>query len=1438
MTHYQVILERVPNQSSDFATNPKSYLDTYSDESISLNYNIADVYDLANKNSSYSKTLKFPNTRNNQQVFSEIFEINVTRQYDFNVASTAYFNPNRKVKAWILKDNVIQFEGNLQLTNIVYDYMQDTIVYECVVYSENDGLFKSIGELYLSDLNLSRFDHQWNSTNIMYSWEAPYGNGYYYPMIDYGTPLSLTRTFRVSDFMPGFYAKTLFDQIFAEAGYSYVSDFLSGEYFSHLVIPYSSKSIPGSITLGFNNNKEILKVSQNIPSVYTYTASTPLTTTGIYYVQGQYFYHGGYMIGDTSDYNPNNLYNFTYSWYENPNDQRFAQRISINIGLLKSRLTYQNGDDQWGSGDIYIYAFRSVGSQNFGPTGSVFNIFGISAPQPPYNRAWKALTFGGKRYYSLKNNPQGVQVGYNPTTQEFQFSGTILTDMVIDPNSLQEGEKIMIWFGRDSVLTYKNSDGLIPPTPPGTPLLGLVSSKLTVDKMTLSVIYDDTQAVENSLILSSKVLPNIKQKDFIVNVMRMFNLYIDIDKTAQKRFLIEPRDEYYSKYQRTKDWSDKIDLSEKVDSQIASNLQTRSQILTYKDDKDYYNTEYKNITNTVFGEYKYEFDNEFAAGEKKIELIFSPTPVNKLPLSNQIYIPSIYGFNNGNISNLGGFNTRILYAKTIGLSASDSWKFWTNGFNTGTAATMSVYPYVSYADDPISPSQSLNFGTIQSFYPEYNETINNLYYTYWQNTFLELNSSESRIIEASFNLTPYDINDFSFADLIYCSIDNMAGYYRVNRIMDYDPSKYQSTKVELIKALNYTNNIPSFVSSCGVVVEKCLVGSYLTDFLDTINSYYASPTHYLTFYSNAPSDPTTFTYNIISSTTSVSNIVDWANITIPGMEATYYPGVTGCTLNFEVQMGEEATNTFLGTLNNLYDNSPADGGTGPDPYVVIYINYPCGATYGTWDENNNTYFLTLTGFNDQYTFLDWWLTNIPGSYGTASGEVLAENAYLKLGWNWETSCTQSATCSGEGLQLYIAESSVDYLPGGWTPDLFVSNPVLGPTSGPVFDAGGLTYGISQNICECTEDTLCLTYTSTLPCPGGEAFLDAYISTAIPTEITETLFESAPDFCQCENPSLSKSSYLPQSTGFRTPPPLSNTTYLGVLNTSRDNLVQAPNNIVLGENTNVYSANNIVVGENNGNIVGGFNFVLGASNSTTDTSNNPSLLVGTNIINEAEGTFIFGNNVSLLRPFGASGSTASIPAVENVFVVGSNLTLGGSQSILPNTTYLGTENIILSQNGGFNTPFIISEASSTSELPTGQTKIATYTGKSLSAYGSTLVISIFGDGPGQIYWNDIRTFSPISIEACIRLESIANDGWAVSWHKSSYWWNGVYVIDVAFIADHKTTDLDGVAIGVIAIDMGSFGPPGGPYNASINVDNTSAGEVFNVYYDLTIKYQYQ
>jgi len=142
--------------------------------------------------------------------------------------------------------------------------------------------------------------------------------------------------------------------------------------------------------------------------------------------------------------------------------------------------------------------------------------------------------------------------------------------------------------------------------------------------------------VSESLILGQEIeygfnVPKkVKQKDFITSIVKMFNLYIEPSKEYPNTLIIEPRDDYYASGQ-IKDWTDKIDLNVDIKEQILADTQNKQILFTYKDDKDRLNTLYKSTYNEIYGQYLYDSENEFSTGVKKIDVIFSPTPVPSVP---------------------------------------------------------------------------------------------------------------------------------------------------------------------------------------------------------------------------------------------------------------------------------------------------------------------------------------------------------------------------------------------------------------------------------------------------------------------------------------------------------------------------------------------------------------------------------------------------------------------------------------------------------------------------------------------------------------------------------------------------------------------------------------------------------------------------------------
>lgn len=91
--------------------------------------------------------------------------------------------------------------------------------------------------------------------------------------------------------------------------------------------------------------------------------------------------------------------------------------------------------------------------------------------------------------------------------------------------------------------------------------------------------------------MTDAIPKDIKQKDFITSLFKMFNLYADIDATDKNNYLIEPRDDFYAAG-GSKDWSDKLAWDKPYSIKPMSEVDFKRFIYKYKDDSDYYNKKY------------------------------------------------------------------------------------------------------------------------------------------------------------------------------------------------------------------------------------------------------------------------------------------------------------------------------------------------------------------------------------------------------------------------------------------------------------------------------------------------------------------------------------------------------------------------------------------------------------------------------------------------------------------------------------------------------------------------------------------------------------------------------------------------------------------------------------------------------------------------------
>lgn len=769
----------------------KSYLDTYNLTPISFNYSINEVQDISTTNGGFSKGITLPGTKNNRQALGFIQDISVNTS----------INPNKKIRCWVFTDSVITIDGYLQIKKINYNDNQKSYDIEVVIFSDNFNFFKEMGEKYLTDLNINEIDHNWNESNIVFSWTQSYTHGYYYPLIDYGNnwnldSLSLTYSFtpftgiynyisgvRTSDMYPSIYVKYLFDKIFFESGYSYTSNFLNSDKFKNLLIPFSLDSLTQDPQ--FRSDK-----------MFRVGLSTSATFSGLNINQPIQF-----DDESSPNFDFNNLWNTSTYTYTQTSSEPFTQRFGINIDILTDYIPFDYNNT--GNTNIRVSFLRSFDIN--GNTASSW-LSGDGDPMP---------TFTGFTSFNFVNG--SAQCLITASGSGLSILSQFYTDELDNRDSLHRpllnGEQVRVKLFGTSLSS--------PPFTFGT--ITLNDSTFIFNEINQNLVIGQTIDMNRTLPI------NIKQKDFFQSIVKMFNLYVETDKKNKNNLFIEPRDDFYAGGQ-IKDWSNKVDFNSIQSYDILANTGDKTYLFKYKDDKDYFNEDYKSKTNETYGQTKWEIDSDFKTSEKRMEVIFSPTPMVLVGGSARLVIPKIYKLND-NAAEKTTSNIRIVTKTTNGLinlqsggtgSYSDSWTLNGNSYTS--------YPYVGHFDQPFNPTYDLNFGYLRGLYystadinlgntssvylPSSLTTNNNLVNQYWAKFLSETMDKDSRIVYVNALLDPQDIYDFRFNDSIFIDLDGGGQYFKVNAIKDYNPGVRSLCKLELLKTKNLEiNDLEAVISN-------------------------------------------------------------------------------------------------------------------------------------------------------------------------------------------------------------------------------------------------------------------------------------------------------------------------------------------------------------------------------------------------------------------------------------------------------------------------------------------------------------------------------------------------------------------------------------------------------------------------------------------------
>jgi len=749
-------------------------IDLKDDVSIPINFDIADIREPQKKGTTWSKTVILPGSSFNNNLFSNIWNVNAVVDSSGTTNFNPNFNPNLKAKAEIYYNNALQMSGICQLLNVnVTDKYE--ITYEVAFFGELQNIYQFFTNKYLREIDLSQYDHTYTLHNQYLSWLRDFGDGYVYP---------------VEHIFPAIYIKTIIDKMFSQAGYSYQSNFFNSEMFKHLILPYSGAS---TLKVTAEQVRERTMRASKVSTVSVLNdLVAPLTSN----------------VSFTDKTTPPNFDGGNH-WYDINGGADYNTFVVPKAGtytitaFIKANITHQPST---------ATAELSSFNRHVGEMGIYKNTTQMIAGR----NCW------------MKKLPANVDMD-----DSFNFTAGTITTLTSGATSLtSEGTfSVTTFLNANDILQFKYNENTGAFNLIGNPLVnsiyqsgGTYQAHNTTSNFKMNFLADsyfavalaDTNLQEGDDLELNNVLPDkVLQSDFFNSIVKMFNLFVEIDKTNANNLIIEPRPTFYSSGV-TRDWSQKLDYSKETKIIPMGELNNKTYLFTYKGDTDYFNNLYTTRYNEVYGQQRYDIQNDFLKGEVKTEVIFSPTPLVNT-IGHDRVISKIYGVDtNGQIKPTNS-NIRILYYGGLKNTAFQ----WSHIASSGTTLRTN-YAYAGHLDDVDSPTFDLSFGVPREVnYNPTRYTANNLYNKYWRDYIEQIADKDSKLFVGYFYLNEFDVQSLDFRDSFFFENE----VWRLNKIIDYDRINNQTTKCEFIKL----KTLPPYEDDNGIDIN----GGY--EEIDSIN---------------------------------------------------------------------------------------------------------------------------------------------------------------------------------------------------------------------------------------------------------------------------------------------------------------------------------------------------------------------------------------------------------------------------------------------------------------------------------------------------------------------------------------------------------------------------------------------------------------------------
>ena len=729
------------------------YLDVKEGTVFPLNFAVGDIRDLTKRSGAFSKTITLVGSKNNHELLNHYYDVNI---------SAGTFDINALTKCSVIQNNVpIMEDALLQLLSVnknqQTDAYEQAVEYEVLIKDTRVEFFTAIANKELTDLDFTDLNHTFTAADIVATFNNTITDGFKYVL-----PYDTDNIYNVRQMKPAIYAKTYLDRIFATAGFQYEWSDLAAARFDKLLIPYNGDSNT------FDTADYLVDEENTTP----FTASVDSTTANNYREDAT----GWTEITDVQG-------SF------NPTTGEFTVPFSTNAA----------------AGEAYIMEYQIDYEFQIDNTNATVVLNSLSPFKATPVIGFSILGYNGQ-FSNLSaeqviNQGSIIPVGVTALTSGIVTGSVALMSDGTVPASLTAAQVANVVVGWQN--GYCQFTGALP-----------VNVELIVNSVRIKITPTaNIQVIGGILDINQYVPLKIKQSDYVKSIFQMYNLYADTDTDQPNKLILRHRDEYYDSGAE-KDWTQKLMKDREQNLIFLPDLTAKKLKLTYKADNDSPNVVYTQMTDEIYGQLEYTFENEYVRDTDTKELIFSPTPV--VATTFDAYVPALNG-------EAPKTNIRILYDG--GEQTCGSWDLIEYG-TTGELG-ITTYPMLGHFDDALTPTFDINFATCDYYYYSPSTlTANNLYNLYWRRTVNQINVG--KMLVAYFHLTEADIQTLKLNDKI--RIDN--SWWNINKVIDYDANAEVPTKVELI-SIDTEIELAPFVTNPGTPVSPPITAASRESNLET-----------------------------------------------------------------------------------------------------------------------------------------------------------------------------------------------------------------------------------------------------------------------------------------------------------------------------------------------------------------------------------------------------------------------------------------------------------------------------------------------------------------------------------------------------------------------------------------------------------------------------